>query len=514
MKALGPEWTSVPPAFAGEGRGPWRLPPLELLSAEPAPPATHLAEALEPHALGATLLAALRQVHLRFRIAETVMRETETAFTLLPERGTWSNRLTGERQAVAPLMDVPGVRFIVPDNEEGPVEAVVLNPIDHSGTLRGLLERDGRAWPGLDLPLAFGRDAAGSDVVPDLAVLRHVLIGGAAGSGVGTSLNALLAGLLMTRAPDRMRLLLIGASPDGLAALHGLPHLLAPGITDPVRALRALRWLQGEIERRFVRLAQAGVRDSAAYRQLAEARAGNREDMPCRGAGPGLTPMPRIVGVIGELAELVQDPRVDIGRALSACETLGPAVGIHLLVATRAPSLHILAGCGPGAARVALRAAWLEYVHSMLTSVPARVLRGRGDMMLQVYEGGLMTTRIQGAWITPAEIDRVAAWWRTQAGPAYVPALRYDPDGTLEPALGALREDGHVTPGVLQRGLHVGRARAMRRFALLETRGAIIPRQDRAGRETLAEAVGRPKDGTETGGSAATLSTPRTREAE
>ena len=343
--------------------------------------------------------------------------------------------------------------------------------------LRGILEGVDFVASGSRLTFALGRDVAGRAQAVDLAKMPHLLIAGATGSGKSVMVNALITSLLCHASPDDVRMILIDLKRVELAAYNGLPHLMVPVITEPAAAKAALKWAVNEMENRYRRFAGASARNVKAYNE-------SRADPEDR--------MPYIVIVIDELADLMMREGKQVEDPIVRLAQKARATGIHMVLATQRPSVNVVTGLIKAnfPSRIAFAMASQIDSRTILDAPGAEDLIGRGDMLYQPSDLP-RPMRLQGVFVSDAEIGRVVGHWRDQvdgevhydlaiiqndeeesAGQADDLADA-DADRLLPDAIEVIREYDRASASLLQRRLKVGYARAARMIDQLEARGYI-----------------------------------------
>lgn len=324
------------------------------------------------------------------------------------------------------------------------------------------------------LPLALGEDVAGQPVVASLETMPHLLIAGATGSGKSVCLQAMLVTWLLTRTPDQVRLLLIDPKRVELTRFNGLPHLLAPVVTDLEKAQGALQWALEEMDRRYRLLAESRVRSLEGYNQKRRAQ--------------GKSPLPYLVVMVDELADLMMLSPQRTEQALVRLAQLARATGIHLVVATQRPSVDVVTGLIKAnfPARIAFAVASGVDSRVILDRPGAERLLGKGDMLF-LPPDATEPRRVQGAFITESEVRRVVQFWLAQSGPQYqamgkdrplptlpeaeLEAAAQPQDPLLEAARDLVHREGRVSITLLQRHLGIGYTRAARLVEQLKARG-------------------------------------------
>ena len=332
----------------------------------------------------------------------------------------------------------------------------------------------GRVRETAALPLALGQDVSGEAVVAALETMPHLLIAGATGAGKSVCLHAMLMTWLLFRTPDQVRLLLIDPKRVELTRYNGLPHLITPVVTDLEKAQGALQWALQEMDTRYRRLARLGARSLAEYNQ--------------RAADAGEEALPYIVVVIDELADLMMLAPQRTEQALIRLAQLARATGIHLVVATQRPSVDVVTGLIKAnfPARIAFAVASQVDSRVVLDRPGAERLLGRGDMLFLPPDAA-EPIRVQGSYVTDAEVFRVIQHWQLQGGPRYrdadaplprIPLKRLEAeaqpqDPLTDAALQVIREEGRASITLLQRRLGIGYTRAARLLDQIKARGLL-----------------------------------------
>ncbi len=335
------------------------------------------------------------------------------------------------------------------------------------------------------LKIALGMNVAGEPIASDLAGLPHLLIAGTTGSGKSVCVNSILCCLLLNNTPAELRLIMVDPKRVELTSYNGIPHLLAPVITDTEKVVSALQWIQREMDARYHRFSQLGCR--------------NIQDHNAKQADK----LPYIVVVIDELADLMMLAPDETERSLTRLAQLARATGIHLILATQRPSTDVVTGLIKAnfPARIAFAVASNTDSRVILDQPGAERLLGRGDMLFQAPDAAA-PVRLQGVFITDHEIARTVEFWKTEAMNINIPqgisgtstittplpsddALKQVPlfeplpdkneDPMLDEAIDIVRREGRASITMLQRRLSIGYTRAARMIDMLEDRGVISP---------------------------------------
>ncbi|HOV78699.1 MAG TPA: DNA translocase FtsK 4TM domain-containing protein [Bacillota bacterium] len=397
-----------------------------------------------------------------------------TRYEIQPPSGVKVSRIVSLADDIALSMAAPGVRIEAPIPGKAAVGIEVPNKEISMVHLRDLLETQEYIQSGSKLTMALGKDIAGNPVVADLVKMPHLLIAGATGSGKSVCLNTLIASILFKARPDEVKFLMIDPKMVELATYNGIPHLVTPVVTDPKKAATSLRWAVKEMEHRYELFAAAGVRDISRYNKLFKSRE----------AEGGGKPLPMIVVIIDELADLMMVAPADVEDAVCRLAQMARAAGIHLLVATQRPSVDVITGLIKAniPSRISFAVSSQIDSRTILDTAGAEKLLGKGDMLFFPV-GASKPVRVQGAYLSDREVEDLVAFLKKQAEPVYdekilVETPREESSQNLEDellplAVQILIETGHASISMLQRRLHIGYARAARLIDIMEKRGIV-----------------------------------------
>ncbi len=383
------------------------------------------------------------------------------------------DRITSLANDLALALAAPSIRIEAPVPGAPVVGVEVPNTVFGSVALRGAIESIPfqRIKVRSKLTIALGKGAGGEAVAADLTRMPHLLIAGATGSGKTVCLNSIVCCLLMHNSPDDIRFIMIDPKRVELVTFNGVPQLLAPVVVDTDKAIRALRWLNQEMDNRYRQFAKAGARNIEGY---------NKD-------GAGGEPLPYLVLLIDELADLMMTASDEVEHTLCRLAQLSRATGIHLVVATQRPSVDVVTGLIKANFPTRISFAVTSHVDSktILDTVGAEKLLGRGDMLYMPTEAG-KPKRLQGSFVSDAEIERLVYFWGSQqqikvesvdfdevaerslGGPRNV---RTPPDPMLEEAKHLAHEYKHISTSFLQRRLRIGYPRAARLMEDLQQAG-------------------------------------------
>ncbi|MCX2727325.1 DNA translocase FtsK 4TM domain-containing protein [Thermomicrobium sp. 4228-Ro] len=443
--------------------------------------ATSLPDAEELERKAAIIQETLANFRVDARVREIYPGPAVTLFTLEPGPGVKVRRITELQNDLALALAAPAIRIEAPVPGMARVGIEVPNAAISTVGLREVLESPAFQRSRARLPLALGRDVHGEYVVADLTRMPHLLIAGATGSGKSVCINGIIATFLLTRRPDELQMLLIDPKKVELAGYDGVPHLKRPVVTDMGLVVGALRRVLQEMERRYERFAQLGVRNLEGYRLRRE------ED-------PSLEPLPYLVVIIDELADLMLTTPDEVETLLVRLAQMARATGIHLLIATQRPSVDVLTGLIKAnvPARIAFAVTSQTDSRVILDMPGAERLLGRGDM-LYLPPDAPRPLRIQGSFIDDRDLEYVVDHWRR-----LYPVPQYDPtwldleeattepthaeDPLLEQARQLVRQLGAASTSLLQRRLRIGYNRAARIMEQLEAEGIVGPADGARGR--------------------------------
>ena len=396
------------------------LPGTELLRAPDGPHRGGMDRELDH--LGEVLVGTLATFGIKGEIEGRVTGPAVTRYEVVPEPGVKVSRIASLDADLALAMKARSVRIVAPIPGRGAVGVEIPNPRPQMVRLREILEEPVFAGSDGTLPLALGRDLTGRPYVADLAKMPHALIAGATGSGKSVCLNTVITSLVYRHGPDRLRLLLVDPKMVELSAYARLPHLRHPVVTDPRQAAGVLKWAVMEMERRYGLLSANGVRSLGEFNARVER--GRELRLPRRGGAGGGDdeaakyedgPIPWIVVVVDELADLMMTAQAEVEKPLTQLAQKARAIGIHLLVATQRPSVNVITGLIKAnfPCRIAFRVASKTDSRTILDQNGAESLLGAGDMLF-LPPGQSEPVRMQGAFVSTDETEELMGWFREQ----------------------------------------------------------------------------------------------------
>jgi len=388
-----------------------------------------------------------------------------TQFEVQPGPGVQVKKITALQNDLSLALAAAPLRIEAPIPGKSAVGIEVPNKAASLVTIREVLETAAFREGTHSLALALGNDVSGASIVGDLTRMPHLLIAGATGQGKSVCINAIITSLLFQTTPDHMRLLLIDPKRVEMTGFNGLPHLALPVLVESHQAAAALRWAVAEMDRRYKLFSAEGVRNIAAYNEKATLRSARQ--------------LPYIVIVIDELADLMMVAAGEIEELICRIAQLARAVGIHLVIATQRPSTDIITGLIKAniPSRIAFAVGSQVDSRVILDSGGAEKLLGRGDMLYQPVDAG-KPTRIQGAFVSDAEVESVVSFWKSQGAPRYMEEILEEGAGSewsgggerlerkLDPlfarAARAVAAEGGASVSLVQRKFNVGYSRAGR----------------------------------------------------
>jgi len=476
---------------AEKKRGGFAFPPVTLLDAPRTERKIDERELMESARL-------LEEKCREFAVAGSVVQihpgPVVTTFEFKPEAGVKYSKITSLADDLSLAMRAESVLI---ERTPGKSTVGIQIPNQHREpiSLRELLESDAFQAAPSKLTVAMGKTIHGEPFLGDLATMPHLLIAGATGTGKSVALNAMLTSILFRATPEEVRLIMIDPKRLELGMYEEIPHLLTPVVVDPKQAANALTWAVREMEERYKTLAAEGVRNIDQYNRNIRAAALER---PANSDEPLPRPLPYIVVVIDELADLMMVARNDVEESVARLAQMARAIGIHLLLATQRPSVDVITGLIKAnlPARVSFRVSSKVDSRTILDGNGAEQLLGKGDMLF-LPPASSRLVRVHGPYISEQETARLAAFLRKQGKPVYdesitaedkgPDAIEFEKDDLYDEAARLVVSTGQASISYLQRRLRVGFSRAARLVDMMEAEGIVSAAMGGKPREVLVD---------------------------
>jgi DNA segregation ATPase FtsK/SpoIIIE, S-DNA-T family len=496
-------------------RDNYKLPGLELLTpAPPAPPAKLDKAALEHNAR--LLENVLADFHVKGSIVEVRPGPVVTMYELEPAAGIKASRVIQLADDIARNMSalsarvatIPGRSVIGIELPNAKRESVVMHELVASAAFE-----DQQA----QLPIILGKNIAGDPVIADLAPMPHLLVAGTTGSGKSVGLNAMICSLLYRLTPDQCRMIMIDPKMLELSIYDDIPHLLSPVVTEPAKAIRALKWAVEQMEDRYRMMASVGVRSLASFNEKvnsANAKGAflGRRVQTGYDAETGqpiyeeeqldYQPLPKIVIVVDELADLMMTAGKEVEFLIQRLAQKARAAGIHLIMATQRPSVDVITGVIKAnlPTRISFSVTSKIDSRTILGEQGAEQLLGKGDMLYM--PGGKQIARVHGPFVSDEEVRAIADHWRGQGTPEYIQAVTEEPeegswemegapsgedspeDQLYRRAIQIVAESQKASTSYIQRQLRIGYNSAARLIERMEQDGK-VSRPDHVGRREV-----------------------------
>ena len=435
-----------------------------------------------------------------------------TLYELKPAPGIKTKRVISLTDDIAREMAVASVRIaVVPGKNSIGIEL----PNENRNTvyLREIFDSDNFEKQTKGIPLSLGKDIGGTPIIADLSLMPHLLISGTTGSGKSVGINGMILSILYKFKPEDCRLIMVDPKMLELSVYDGIPHLLTPVVTNPNKAVVALKWVVREMEERYKKMAILSVRNMAEYNRKAEEYSLQNKTFKRRvhtGYDENQDPiyeeeevvaekLPFIVVVIDEMADLMLVARNDIEHLVQRLAQMARAAGIHVIMATQRPSVDVVTGTIKAnfPTRISFRVASMIDSRTILNEMGAEQLLGNGDMLF-LSEGGRVT-RVHGAFVSDSEVERIVSHIRKQENPDYIDEIVEEKDekddlssfensseDTLyNQAVSIVTNDKRVSISYIQRKLQIGYNRAARIVEEMEEKGIVSAPNTQGKRELL-----------------------------
>jgi S-DNA-T family DNA segregation ATPase FtsK/SpoIIIE len=442
-----------------------------------------------------------------------------TLYELVPAAGVKSARVVALSDDIARSMSVAACRVSVVQGRNA-IGIELPNQSRETVYLRDLLASPEYERGSQVLPMALGETIGGESYIADLSKMPHLLIAGTTGSGKSVGVNAMILSILYRLPPEECRMIMIDPKMLELSVYDGIPHLLTPVVTDPKKAIVALKWAVREMEDRYRRMSKIGVRNIASYNERAKEAAAKGEHFE-RTVQTGFDdggrpiyesekitpePMPYLVVIIDEVADLMMVAGKDIEGAVQRLAQMARAAGIHVIMATQRPSVDVITGTIKAnfPTRISFQVTSKIDSRTILGEQGAEQLLGQGDMLYMA--GGGRVTRLHGPFVSDGEVEAVARFLRDQGQPQYLEeviaggddegeagdlGLGGDSDGNdlYDRAVAVVTRDGKASTSYIQRRLQIGYNRAASLIERMEQEGVVGPANHAGKREILVSAA-------------------------
>jgi S-DNA-T family DNA segregation ATPase FtsK/SpoIIIE len=503
------------PALKLDPKSEYQLPPLNLL--EKSKGGQGMKESDETLEQNARMLeSVLSDFGVRGAITQVRPGPVVTLYEFEPAAGIRSSRVISLADDIARSMSAVSARVAaVPGRNVIGIE--LPNQLREKVILRDLLSTQEYESSAVELVLALGKNIGGEPVVADLTRMPHLLIAGTTGSGKSVAINTMILSLLYRLSPDQCKLIMIDPKMLELSAYDGIPHLLSPVVTDPKKAIVALKWTVREMEDRYRRMSKVGVRNIKGYNERIERAKAKGENLK-RTVQTGfdsqtgepmyeeenlpLDHMPYIVVIVDEMADLMMVAGKDIEAAVQRLAQMARAAGIHIITATQRPSVDVITGTIKAnfPTRISFQVTSKIDSRTILGEQGAEQLLGQGDMLFM--EGGGRIRRVHGPFVSDDEVEAVVKFLKTQGEPSYLDAITEEPDepetasllegegegsgdDLYDQAVAIVARDRKVSTSYIQRRLQIGYNRAARIIEKMEEEGVISAPNHSGKREVL-----------------------------
>ena len=462
----------------------YNFPPLDLLTESESKDDENITEELKANAQ--KLVDTLQSFGVQTRVTEICRGPAVTRYELQPSAGVKISKITNLADDIALNLASAGVRIEAPIPNKAAVGIEVPNKVVSTVGIKEIIDSEEFTEAKSRLTVAMGKDIAGNITVADLSKMPHLLIAGATGSGKSVCINSIIISLLFKSSPEEVKLLMVDPKVVELGIYNGIPHLLVPVVTDPKKAAGALNWAVTEMLNRYKAFADNGVRDLKGYNKLCQ----NSDN-------PELKPMPQIVIIIDELADLMMAAPNEVEDAICRLAQMARAAGMHLVIATQRPSVDVITGVIKAniPSRIAFAVSSQVDSRTILDGSGAEKLLGRGDMLFHPV-GMPKPTRVQGCFVSDQEVEKVVEYIKAKEKAADYDQKIIDEidrqaaaekgsknssggggfddaDEMLPQAIECVVEMGQASTSLLQRKLKLGYARAARIIDQLEERGIV-----------------------------------------
>lgn len=513
-KKPSPPKQKIAPRHIMTGSVAYRLPPSDLLQPPSEKQKGYAFSSKELEESSTMLASVLDDFGVKGDITDVGPGPVVTLYKLRPAPGTKSSRVVSLSDDIARSMSAVSARIaVIPGYNAIGIE--LPNPKRQTVYIRELLECNAYTSSHHHLPLILGKDIGGEPIIVDLAKMPHLLVAGTTGSGKSVSINTMIISLLYALSPEQCKFIMIDPKMLELSIYDGIPHLLSPVVTDPHKAVVALKWAVREMEMRYQNMAKLNVRNIDGYnRRVTEAK--EKGETLSRHVQTGFDPetgkpiyeeqalkldlLPYIVVIVDEMADLMLVAGKDIEAAVQRLAQMARAAGIHLIMATQRPSVDVITGTIKAnfPTRISFQVTSKIDSRTILGEQGAEQLLGQGDM-LYMAPGGRVT-RVHGPFISDQEVEKIVGFLKAQGEPQYIEEITSDEgidtlsqtsydgggdDPLFEQALDIIRRERKASTSFVQRYLKIGYNRAASIIDEMEKRGIVSPANHVGKREVL-----------------------------
>ncbi len=471
--------TNKMPSKAGD----YRLPELNLL--KDPPPVFNDGNNEDYYETANDLVQKLAEFGVEVKVEAIQSGPVITRYEVTPARGVRVEKITTLDKNIALGLKALSVRIQAPVPGKGCVGIEIPNKKPSPVCLKEILGSKAWAQSDAEIPIVLGKEVTGKPIVADLTKMPHLLIAGSTGSGKTVCINAIIASLLFRTSPKDLRFIMVDPKIVEMKIYNDLPHMLIPVVTDPKRVPSALKWLIGEMERRYQLFADHGSRNIGGFNEkIKKMSASELEEKQ-------LEHLPYIVCIIDELADLMMVAPGDIETCIARLAQLARAAGIHLIIATQRPSVNVITGIIKAnlPSRIAFKVASKVDSRTILDMGGADSLIGKGDMLF-IPPGASQLIRAQGAWVSDDEITNIVEFLKCNGAPKFAEEIQQmieseacenddtnfssdEDDPLLSQALNVLKTSERISTSLLQRRLKIGYNRAARIMETLNERGLV-----------------------------------------
>ncbi|WP_233448879.1 DNA translocase FtsK [Paenilisteria weihenstephanensis] len=455
----------------------YQLPPIDLLT--PAKPTDQSKEYDQIKANAQKLEATFESFGVKAKITQVHLGPAVTKYEVQPSVGVKVSKIVGLSDDIALALAAKDIRIEAPIPGKSAIGIEVANQTVAMVALREVLENNPNERPEEKLQIALGRDISGEAIVASLDKMPHLLVAGATGSGKSVCINGIITSILLRAKPHEVKMMMIDPKMVELNVYNGIPHLLAPVVTNPKKAAQALQKVVSEMERRYDLFSHTGTRNMAGYN--ANVRQHNEKNEAKQAE------LPFIVVIVDELADLMMVASNDVEDAITRLAQMARAAGIHLIIATQRPSVDVITGVIKAniPSRIAFAVSSSIDSRTILDMGGAEKLLGRGDMLF-LPVGSSKPVRIQGAFLSDQEVEDIVSFVVAQQKAQYnedmipddVPDVPVDAEDELyNEAVELVREMQTASVSMLQRKFRIGYNRAARIIDEMEQRGVVGPHE-------------------------------------